>query len=101
MRSVMQIEKWFLEKRAIDDDNFPELPLEEEGGSNALPKQEDTQAKPKSGRSVAVTASTKRTANAPAPKTGGAVAAKGFELPQITQNGCTCLCEKKASSALP
>lgn len=33
----MQIGQWFLEKRADDADNFPELPSEEEGGSKAIP----------------------------------------------------------------
>ena len=33
---MLQISKWFLEKRAIDAENFPELPSAEEGGSNAI-----------------------------------------------------------------
>lgn len=32
----LQIDKWFLEKRTAEEDNFPELPSEEEGGSKAL-----------------------------------------------------------------
>ncbi len=39
----MQIQKWFLERRANDEENFPELPSEEEGGSNALAKLQPQQ----------------------------------------------------------
>ena len=39
----LQIDKWFLEKRAIEEEDFSELPSEEEGGSNALAKAEPLQ----------------------------------------------------------
>lgn len=56
----MQIGKWFLERRADDEENFPELPPEAEGGSNAI-GQVVGLAEPKGSKSVSSASTLKGT----------------------------------------